>query len=277
MHFLILLSILLWFLLRTWCWINAFKRCYHCGPQSTFWLSESIAFRLTEGLVPNKLAVSKCSRASTSNPHSLQQNSTLNGAILIFQTAQKTNSYSTFHILFIILVSAYSMFLFYYDSICTRIFFSFFLFSERMKPVDDKMHLSGKCTGAQMYFCYWNLGKKKYIERDCCVVNSCHLYVLNLCVSIFVVIVELAVIFCLKMDLIFQWIDYGCHITCCWFLKLLSKVLGNIALFIFNQFLDCVSLLVYFTNLSGCSLDYMTYPGYSKSWHNVSKQICYDL
>lgn len=43
-----------------------------------------------------------------------------------------------------------------------------------------------------------------YIERDCCVVNSCHLYVLNLCVSIFVVIVELAVIFCLTMDLIFQ-------------------------------------------------------------------------
>lgn len=56
-----------------------------------------------------------------------------------------------------------------------------------------------------------------------------------------------------------------------------QKVLGNIALFIFNQFLDCVSLLVYFTNLSGYSLDYMIYPGYSKRWHNVSKQIRYNL
>lgn len=61
------------------------------------------------------------------------------------------------------------------------------------------------------------------------------------------------------------------------FLKLLSKVLGNIALFIFNQFLDCVSLLVHFTNLSGYFLGYMIYPGYLKSWHNVSKQIRYSL
>ncbi len=27
-HFLLLLLIFLWFLLLTWCWINAFKRCY---------------------------------------------------------------------------------------------------------------------------------------------------------------------------------------------------------------------------------------------------------
>lgn len=68
-----------------------------------------------------------------------------------------------------------------------------------------KMHLFSKYTGAQMYFCYWNLGKNIYIERDCCVVNSCHLYVFNLCVSIFVVIVELAAIFFFwKLDLIFQ-------------------------------------------------------------------------
>lgn len=56
------------------------------------------------------------------------------------------------------------------------------------------------------------------------------------------------------------------------FLESLSKVLGNIALFIFNQFIGCVSLLVYFTNLSGYSVGYMVYPGYSKSWHNVSIQ-----
>lgn len=41
-----------------------------------------------------------------------------------------------------------------------------------------------------------NLGKK-YVERDCCVVNSCHLYVL-ICVYLFlgfVSMVELAVFY----------------------------------------------------------------------------------
>lgn len=118
--------ILLSFLLITWCWINTFKGCYHCGLQSIFWLSESIAFRLTDrACSPTDFVVSKCSRASTSNPHSLQQNSTLNGATLIFQSAQNNISYSTFHIMFIILVSAYSMLLFDSDSICTRTFLSF--------------------------------------------------------------------------------------------------------------------------------------------------------
>lgn len=88
---------------------NTFKRCYQCGPQSTFGLSESKAFRLT---VHHKLAVSKCSRTSTSNPHSLQQNSTLNGATLIFKSTQRKKQHSTFLIMFIILVSAYSI-LFY--------------------------------------------------------------------------------------------------------------------------------------------------------------------
>lgn len=158
----------------------------------------------------------------------------------------------------------------YFTMIQSALGFSFSFLSFLLREWNwqmTKMHLFGECTGAQMYFCYWNLvlKKKKYIERDCCVVNSCHLYVLNLCVSIFVVIVELAVIFCLKMDLIFQWSDYGCHINCCWFLKIVIKrCWENIALFIFNQFIDCVSLSVYFTNLSGYSLDYMIYPGYFK-------------
>lgn len=54
-----------------------------------------------------------------------------------------------------------------------------------MKLVDDKIHFLAtaqehKRTSATGIF----LGGE-YIERDCCVVNSCHLYVLNLCVSIF--------------------------------------------------------------------------------------------
>ena len=41
-------------------------------------------------------------------------------------------------------------------------FFSFFSL-ERMELADDKnaSFFFGKCTGAQMYFCYWNLVKKK--------------------------------------------------------------------------------------------------------------------
>lgn len=158
-YFLPLLLFLLRFLLKTWCWINTFKRCYLCGLQSpllAFW-EHGLPGWLREPAL-HKLAISKCSRASTSNPHSLQQNSTLNGAILIFQPAQNSKSYYSVH-MFIIVVLTYSMFLFFFDSICTRIFL---FFSERMKLADDKMHLFGKCTGAQMYFCYWNLGKIIY-------------------------------------------------------------------------------------------------------------------
>lgn len=89
--------------------------------------------------------------------------------------------------------------------------FKFFC-SERMKQM-TKCILSAKakehkCTSAiglwvKIYI---------YIERDCCVVNSCHLYVLYLYVSIFVfillLIVESAVIFSSKMNLIFQQSNY---------------------------------------------------------------------
>lgn len=40
--------------------------------------------------------------------------------------------------------------------------------------------LEQKCTSATGI-----RGEKQYVERDCCVVNSCHLNVLIHCVSIF--------------------------------------------------------------------------------------------
>ena len=97
----------------------------------------------------------------------------------------------------------------YFTMIQSALGFSFSFLSFLLREWNwqmTKMHLflanaqEHKCTSATGIW----FKKKIYIERDCCVVNSCHLYVLNLCVSIFVVIVELAVIFCLKMDLIFQ-------------------------------------------------------------------------
>lgn len=136
---------------------------------------------------------------------------------------KKPNSYSTAHIRFILLGSAYGTFLFYYNSVCTRIF-SFrtewkWQMTKCIFLANTQEH---KCTSANGIWV-----KYIYIERDCCVVNSCHLYVLNLCVSNFVVIVELAVIFCLKMDLIFQRSDYGCHINCCWFFGIVIKGVGK--------------------------------------------------
>lgn len=54
-----------------------------------------------------------------------------------------------------------------------------------MNPVDDKMHFLGQLLRNKNVLLPQELGGKQYIERDCCVVNSCHLNVLNLCVSIF--------------------------------------------------------------------------------------------
>lgn len=81
----------------------------------------------------------------------------------------------------------------------------FFLFLWENEPelTDDK---------SEFYFLFFwkmqqnaaeNLGKK-YVERDCCVVNSCHLYVL-ICVYLFlgfVSMVELAVFFIFLLSLI---------------------------------------------------------------------------
>lgn len=119
---------------------NTFKRCYQCGPQSTFWFSVSKAFRLT---VHHKLAVSKCSRTSTSNPHSLQQNSTLNGATLIFKSTQKKNKNNpTLYFSYNVYYTGFSIQYFYFTySFCARIFFLFFFpFFEIMKLADDEMH-----------------------------------------------------------------------------------------------------------------------------------------
>lgn len=96
-----------------------------------------------------------------------------------------------------------------------------------------------------------NLGKK-YVERDCCVVNSCHLYVL-ICVYLFlgfVSMVELAVFFFFLIEFDSNETTLVVTLIAADFLKLLSKVLGNIGLFLFNQFLDCVGLSVYYTILS---------------------------
>lgn len=73
------------------------------------------------------------------------------------------------------------MFYFTY-SFCTRNLCSF-CFLEKMKLEDDKMRFlwqMHRSTNVLLLLEIWG----KYIERDC-VVNSCHLYVLNLCVSIF--------------------------------------------------------------------------------------------
>lgn len=140
---------------------NTFKRCYQCGPQSTFWFSVSKAFRLT---VHHKLAVSKCSRTSTSNPHSLQQNSTLNGATLIFKSTQKNKKNNpTLYFSYNVYYTGFSIQYFYFTySFCARIFFFLFPFFEIMKLADDEMHFFGKrSTGAQTYFCYCNFGGKK--------------------------------------------------------------------------------------------------------------------
>lgn len=114
---------------------------------------------------------------------------------------------------------------------CTRIIFFFFGFFLWENEPDrwEKLILVFIFLENAAERC-WKSGKK-YVERDCCAVNSCHLYVL-ICVYLFfgfVSIVELAVIFCLNW-IWFQWSNYSCHINCCWFLKLLSKVLGNIGL-----------------------------------------------
>lgn len=150
-HFLLFLW-LLWFLVITWCWINTFIRCYHCGLQSPFfgflrawpsgWLREPAL---------HKLAVSKMLKSK--HLKSTQFTAELNSqwCHLDFPICTKT----TVTLLFICLLYWFQhtlCFSFYYDSICTRIFFSFF-FSERMKLADDKRHLLAnaqehKCTSA---------------------------------------------------------------------------------------------------------------------------------
>lgn len=171
-------------------------------------------------------------------PHSLQQSSTLNGATLIFKSTLKTTA--TFLMMFIRVVHFTLPFI----SALGYFFVSFF---ERMKLTDDFKKKAFYFLENAAEGC-WKSGKK-YVERDWCVVNSCHLYVL-ICVYLFYGFVSIGCKILFKLNLIFQWSNYSCHINCCWFFKLLSKVMGNIALFLFNHFIDCVRLLVYYTILS---------------------------
>lgn len=89
----------LWFLLITWCWINTFKRCYHCGLQSTLSLSDSIAFRLTYSL--------KNARALAPQIHTVYNSTQLSMVPFWFSNLHKK---TTVHIMFNILVSAFFCF-----------------------------------------------------------------------------------------------------------------------------------------------------------------------
>jgi len=136
-----------------------------------------------------------CSQHLRSTPFTAK---TLHGAILIFQSAQKTTVALLLKQCLFYWVQQFVLNFVFKKMIQSEQWFFFSFFSGIMKLADDKMHLFSKGTGAQMYLSYWELSKNIYIECDCCVVNSCHLYVFNLCVSIFVVPVELAVIFLFK-------------------------------------------------------------------------------
>lgn len=73
---------------------------------------------------------------------------------------------------------------------------------------------------------------------------------MSICVYLFlgfVSMVELAVFFLIEFDS--NEATLVVTLIAADFLKLLSKVLGNIGLFLFNQFLDCVGLSVYYTIL----------------------------
>lgn len=201
-------------MLITWCWKNTSKRCYRCGLQSPpFWLPESIAFWLTwQNMHPANLQTQHAQELAP-RIHTVYSRTQLSMVPLWFSDLHKRTT--TVTLLFICLLQWFQHTVYFnFIMIQSALGFCFLLFSLKewnwqiIKCIFSANAQEHKCPSATGI---WIL--KKYIERDCCVVNSCHLYVLNLCVSIFVVTVELAVIFCSKMDLIFHWRDYGCHIA----------------------------------------------------------------
>lgn len=108
----------------TWCWINTFKRCYHCGLQSPlFGFSLPVDW---ESLHTTNLQ-SQNALQPAPQIHTVYSRTQLSVVPFWFPSLHKktkqNNSYSTAHMMFILLGSAYSIYLFYYDSVCTRISF----------------------------------------------------------------------------------------------------------------------------------------------------------
>lgn len=148
------------FLLITWCWINTFKRCYRCAlhsPLLAFW-EHSLPVDW-QGLRPTNLQSQNAPELAP-QIHTVYSRTQLSMVPFWFSNLHKKPTV-TVHIMFIILVSAYGMFLFYYDSICTRIFFSFFSLREWNWQMTKCIFLANaqehKCTSATEFW-----GKKIY-------------------------------------------------------------------------------------------------------------------
>lgn len=197
-------------------------------------------------------------------PHSLQQSSTLNGATLIFKSSLKTTA--TFLIMFIRLqyftlpfISALGYFLF------------LSLREWNWQMIQKCILFFGKCS--------WTL--LKIWEKICRTWLMCCKFLSSICLILCVSLLWVC-FYCrigcnilFKLNLISQRSNYSCYINCCWFFKLLSKVMGNIA-FVFIQSVSRLCSLVGVLHKS-IKTPWNILVGCSINWHNVSEQISYNL
>lgn len=159
--FFFLLSILIWFLLITWCWIIHLKGATSVAHSPHF----GFLWAKPSGWLCTTNSQSQNAPELAPQIHTVYSRTQLSMVPLWFSNlhkkTKKTTQHSTFLIMFIILVSAYSIFILLIHS-ALGFFFFLFPFFEIMKLADDEMHFFGKrSTGAQTYFCYCNFGGKK--------------------------------------------------------------------------------------------------------------------
>lgn len=112
------------FLFITWCWINTFKKVLPLWTKSPLF---GFSLPVDWEILHTTNVQSQNALQPAPQIHTVYSRTQLSVVPFWFPSlhkkkTKKPNSYSTAHIRFILLGSAYGTFLFYYNSVCTRIF-----------------------------------------------------------------------------------------------------------------------------------------------------------
>lgn len=148
-----------WFyLLITWCWINTFKRCYHCAlhsPLLAFW-EHSLPVDW-KGLRPTNLQSQNAPELAP-QIHTVYSRTQLSMVPFWFSKLHKKPTVTLLFIWCLLYWFQHTV-CFCFTMIQSALGFFFFLSFLRENETGRWQNASfGKRTGAQMYFCCWNLG-----------------------------------------------------------------------------------------------------------------------